>query len=76
MAFRRFSARRGLPRLMTSDNAKTFKAAAKEVRNVISSNKVKSHLANKGVSWEFITPKSPWKGGTWERMVHSVKRSL
>ena len=76
MAFRRFCARKGTPKLVISDNAKTFKAAAKEVREIINSAKMRSHLTNQGISWEFITPKSPWKGGTWERLVRSVKRSL
>ena len=76
MAFRRFCARKGTPKLVISDNAKTFKAAAKEVREIINSEKIRSHLTNQGISWEFITPKSPWKGGTWERLVRSVKRSL
>ena len=33
--FRHFAARRGFPRIMVSDNAKTFKAAAKEIAAVI-----------------------------------------
>jgi len=33
-------------------------------------------MTNQGISWEFITPKSPWKGGTCEMLVRSVKRSL
>ena len=34
LAFRRFTSRRGLPSKMMSDNAKTFKAAAKEITNI------------------------------------------
>ena len=33
-------------------------------------------MVNKGVDWEFIVPKSPWRGGAWERLIRSVKRSL
>ena len=68
MAFRRFCAKKGTPKLVIIDNAKTFKAATKEVREIVSSEKIRSHLTNQGISWEFITPKSPWKGGAWERL--------
>jgi hypothetical protein len=60
-SFRRFVARRGLPRKMLSDNAKTFKAAAKSVKKV---------------KWIFNVPKAPWWGGVFERMVHCTKRCL
>ena len=76
MAFHRFCARKGTPKLIVSDTAKTFKAASKEAPEIINSEKIISRLTNQGTSWEFITPKSPWKGGTWERLVYSVKRSL
>ena len=39
-SFKRFSSRRGLPVPMISDNAKTFEAAAKVIRDVMSSPKV------------------------------------
>lgn len=75
-AFRRFVSRRGMPRKILTDNAKTFKAAAKEVATMYRSNDVKRYLAGKGVSWEFITEKAPWHGGFWERLIKSTKRCL
>ena len=75
-AFRRFVSRRGMPRKILTDNAKTFKAAAKEVPTMYCSNDVKRYLAGKGVSWEFITEKAPWHGGFWERLIKSTKRCL
>jgi hypothetical protein len=75
-AFRRFVSRRGMPRKILTDNAKTFKAAAKEVAKIYRSNNVKRYLADKGVSWEFITEKAPWHGGFWERLIKSTKRCL
>ena len=57
-------------------NAKTFKAVSKEVREIINLEKIRSRMTNQGISWEVINPKSPWKRGTWERLVRSVKRSL
>ena len=62
-SFRRFTARRGLPTKLLSDNAKTFKAAAKEVKGITRSMEVQRYLANKGIAWEFIVEKAPWQGG-------------
>jgi hypothetical protein len=45
-AFRRFTSRRGLPRKLMSDNAKTFKAAAKEIRTISRATNVQRYLTN------------------------------
>ena len=60
-SFRHFVARRGVPRQVVSDNGKTFKAAAKALRDV---------------KWVFNVPKAPWWGGVYERLVRCVKRCL
>ena len=67
LAFRRFSARRGFPSVIYSDNAKTF---------VSVSNKFLSFYGSSSPEWIFIAPKSPWWGGWWERLVRSVKLAL
>jgi hypothetical protein len=59
--FRRFTARRGVPQRILSDNGKTFKAAAKAISEV---------------NWIFNVPKAPWWGGVFERMVRCTKRCL
>ena len=64
-ALRRFIARRGAPKQMISDNAKTFEAA-----------EVKEFLRDRGIKWEFILPYAPWTGGFYERMVRTTKRCL
>ena len=76
LAFRRFVGRRGLPSTIWSDNAKTFKNAAKEVQRIVRSPEVVKHLATGQVTWKFIVERAPWWGGFWERMVRSDKRSL
>ena len=63
-SFRRFSARRGLPKKIYSDNAKAFKSASKEIKQILSSGRVKRAMVNKAIDWEFLVPKSPWMGGT------------
>ncbi|KRX53957.1 hypothetical protein T06_4997, partial [Trichinella sp. T6] len=37
---------------------------------------VQRHLASERVEWIFITERSPWCGGYWERLVRSVKTAL
>ena len=67
--FKCFSARRGIPHLMISDNGKAFKAAAKSVA-------VQGYSTNTGVQWSFNLEKAPWWGGLFERLIKSTKRCL
>ena len=73
---RRFAARRGMPSLIVSDNAKTFKAAERAVRRLFNQPKVKAELQTKRVTWRFNLERASWWGGFFERMVRSVKRCL
>ena len=66
LAFRRLVARRGLPARILTDNAKTFKCASKEVKNILRSTDVQT-------VWQ---QRAPWHGGFWERMVQCTKRCL
>ena len=75
-ALKRFSARRGLPKRILSDNAKTFKAAAKLLKTIFDCQEVKRYLCNVGVEWIFNLEKAPWWGGLFERMIQSMKRCL
>jgi hypothetical protein len=75
-AFRRFASRRGLPSLLMSDNAKTFKAACKEIRKLTRADEVRRYLTNNRITWQFIVERAPWWGGFWERLVRSIKRPL
>ena len=61
---------------MFSDNAKTYKSLAKEVRKLLRTPMLFEALALQGVKWQFITERSPWEGGAWERMVRSAKRCI
>lgn len=74
--FRRFAARRGLPRELNSDNEKTFVSASKMLRALFNSPAVRRHPANKGVKWTFNLERAPWWGGYFKRLVQSVKSCL
>ena len=60
LAFRRFVARRGQPHQIVSDNAATFKAAAPTL----------------SVKRSFNPPVSAWWGGSYERLVKTIKMPL
>ncbi|XP_065063286.1 uncharacterized protein LOC135689852 [Rhopilema esculentum] len=51
--FRRFVSRRGIPRNIVTDNAKTFKSFSKTLLQLLNSSNVKSYLAEKRVTWSF-----------------------
>ncbi|XP_065914598.1 uncharacterized protein [Dysidea avara] len=75
-AFRRFSARQSLPRLVLSDNASTFLSAAEELKSLFSSPSLTNALAKTGVEWKFIPKRAPWFGGFWERLIGLTKLVL
>ena len=89
-AFSRMTSRRGLCRTVWSDNPKTFKAASNEIQKLYSQretqshtmwdkrdqNRIESEFASKGIKWKFITERSPWRGGWWERFCRAVKEPL
>ena len=75
-SLKRFASRRGLPARMVSDNGKTFKAAARIIKSVVTHSEVQKHLEGLGVKWIFNLLKAPWWGGTFERLIGSMKRCL
>lgn len=75
-SFKRFSARRGVPARMVSDNAKTFKSATKIISKVLSHPEVQCHFTELRMEWNFNLEKAPWWGGIFERMIKSAKRCL
>ena len=75
-AFRRFSSHKSLPRLMISDNAFTYLAAANELNDLFCSPSLSNALSKKGVTWRFIPKRAPWYGGFWERLIGLTKSSL
>ena len=75
-SFKRLVARRGKPRKVYSDNAKTFVAAAKWVKNVMKDEKLQHWLARNDIKWQFNLSRAPWWGGQYERMVGLVKQAF
>ena len=73
---KRFTARRGIPQRIVSDNSKTFKSANKVLRSLLNTPEVQQHFRDPHIEWLFILEKAPWWGGFFERMIQSVKRCL
>lgn len=80
MALRRMAARRGWPHTIFSDNGTNLRGADVELRKafreVVESEQFKSEALNRGVEWRFVPPASPHMGGSWERLIKSVKTAL
>ncbi|XP_054717257.1 uncharacterized protein LOC129226651 [Uloborus diversus] len=79
LAFRRFISRRGSCSVVYSDNAKSFKAANKDLMyfyNILQDSEFKDFISSRGINWKFIVERAPWWGGFYERLVKSVKDPL
>ena len=79
LTFRRLVARFGRPKLIWSDNARTFTKSAKEIQALWSPSsfkKLRNAVLIEGTRWRFISPASPWQGGMYERLVALVKKPL
>ena len=75
----RMTARRGVPKLIVSDNGKKFVGADAELKKLLSmidSSKVQEESASKGITWRFNSPYSPHTGGVFEIMIKAAKRAM
>lgn len=80
-AYKRFVARRGIPKTITSDHGLNFTGAARELKELFTQTTqqyqtLAADLATRGTEWKFIPPKAPHFGGKWEAAVKSVKHHL
>ncbi|XP_028408199.1 uncharacterized protein LOC114530777 [Dendronephthya gigantea] len=75
-SLKRLVARRGRPQRIYSDNAKTFAAAAKWLRNIMKDERLHDWLSKFEIRWQFNTSRAPWWGGQYERIIGLVKQAL
>ena len=59
-----------------SDNAKTFKAAAKTITGTPDDSEVRHYFSTIHLKWSFNLERAPWWGGVFERMIQTAKRCL
>src|SRR5277367_5823106 len=79
MAMRRMMSRRGFCEEIISDNGTNFRGASEELKKALQEldqERIKVELAVRGVDWRFNPPAAPHMGGSWERLVRSVKSTL
>ena len=79
-AFKRFSARRGVPQRVYSDNASNFTGAKNELMQLYAlfqsekhKSAVKDFALTINIDWHFIPPHAPNFGGLWESNVKQFK---
>ena len=78
-AFRRFCARRGVPNKVWTDNAKCFRAGAKQIQALVESidwKEVEQTANVEGFQWIFTCSEAPHTNGIVERVVGLVKSAL
>lgn len=68
LALRRMISTRGVPKLITSDNATQFKLIAEILTS--------PYCKQKEIQWRFIPQLAPWFGGFYERLVGLVKHCM
>ncbi|XP_052562369.1 uncharacterized protein LOC128092507 [Culex pipiens pallens] len=79
-ALKRFTARRGKPKLVMCDNAKNFVGARRELSELAKlflsqqfEEEIIRETANDSIEFKFIPARSPNFGGLWESAVKSFK---
>ena len=73
---RKFTARWGIPKLIVSDNAKTFQATEKDLSKLFDHPETRSYFNNVRIEWKFNLERAPWWGRFFQRMVGYVKQCL
>ncbi|KRY32962.1 hypothetical protein T01_14861 [Trichinella spiralis] len=73
-ALDRFFARRGQLSIIQCDIFTSFKEVGRNLNELV--RETHSTLTLKRIEWKYITPRAPWCGGYWERLVRSVKTAL
>ena len=66
-AFKKFCARRSMPRCVISDNAAYFGCMA---------DSLSRYFSSKRIDWKFIKKRASWHGGFWERLIGLTKAAL
>ncbi|XP_064622573.1 uncharacterized protein LOC135484816 [Lineus longissimus] len=76
----RFCARRGVPKLIRSDNGTNFVGANRVLRESIAqwneSHRLKEYLLQNHIDWTFNTPTASNMGGVWERNIRTARKVM
>ena len=72
-AFQRFTARRGVPKRLVSDQGSNFKGFNKELKLIADSSIVHNYLTDTGIEWKWIPIGDPHFNGYVERHLGILK---
>ena len=78
-AFYRMVSRRGLPKVIISDNGTNFVGANRELKDLLKHldrDKIVNSTANQGIKWKFNPPLAPHFGGVHESLIKSAKLTI
>ncbi|XP_053692167.1 uncharacterized protein LOC128740630 [Sabethes cyaneus] len=79
MALQNFITRRGTPVSFYSDRGTNFVGASRmldQIQQTLDGQQLMREFITPTTAWRFNPPVSPHMGGSWERLVGSVKRNL
>ena len=79
LALSQFIARRGLVKIITSDDRSNFIGGEYELRALVKdldNKRITQHLNSKNIKWKFKPALSPWMGGSWELKIELVKQTI
>ena len=78
--FRKFVARRGVPRMIIADNAPQFHVVDGVFQGIwqrfAEADVTERYYARYQIKWRFIPEHAPWMGGAYERMIQTVKHAF
>ncbi|XP_072377859.1 uncharacterized protein [Diabrotica undecimpunctata] len=83
LTLKRFISRRGIPKIIYSDNASNFLGARNQLKELYDFfmgadvlPTIKEFAASTLIEWKFIAPRSPHQGGIWEAAIKSCEYHL
>lgn len=79
MCLRNIIARRGTPIEIISDRGTNLVGASKELKEAmkeVNQDRLMAEFVTEETRWSFNPPASPHMGGSWERLIRSVKKFL
>ena len=79
LALSQFITRRGLVKIITSDNRSNFISGKYKLRALVKeldNKRITQHLNSKNIIWKFKPALSPWLGGSWELIIELVKQTI
>ena len=76
MCLRRLAATHGTPKVLLSDNHQTFLGTERFLHDLQQDPEIQDFVAARRVEWRRQTPRAPWSGGQFERLVRTIKVAL